>query len=99
MKPFTPFHHPKRECHWCHGGFKPLETLGPHSSEHFCSSECAMANYQARVLDLVCPGAYAEAQRVAVEAREKWSAEVVQRLQEGRERARQQREGDNDDPE
>ena len=54
-----------------------------------------MANYQARVLDLVCPGAYAEAQQVATEARQKWSTEVAERLREGRERARQQK-GDDD---
>ena len=96
MKPFTPFHHPKRECHWCRGGFKPLDTLGPHNSEHYCSAECALASHQAKALDIMYPGAYATAQQVAIEGRQRWAVEVAERLREGRERARQQK-GDNDD--
>ena len=97
MTHFTPFHHPKRECHWCQGSFKPLDTLSPHSSEHFCSAVCAAANHQARALELVSSGAYVEAQRVAIAARAKWASEVSERLRKGREKTRQHQGDSGDD--
>ena len=96
MANFTPFHHPRRECHWCGGGFKPLDTLSPHCTEYFCSTECALERYQAKALEVMFPGTYEVSRKVAVEQRTHRLAEVAQRLRGGRERARAQKGAEND---
>lgn len=85
------FHHPRRACHWCAGHFQPLDTLSPHSSEHFCSAECALENHNAKALNMVNPGVYDTVKAAVVVARAQWSAEVAQRLKEGRQRAAERR--------
>ena len=91
-KVFTPFHHPRRECYWCLGGFQPLDTLAPHSTEHFCSAECALESNLSRGSER------REALKAqAVQERASRSTEIAQRLKEGREKARALRESEGED--
>ena len=83
------FHHPRRKCEWCEGGFRPIDTLSPATSEQFCSATCALEWYQARVLDVLYPGAFNKAEQVAVAARSHWRMEIARRLRDGREQASQ----------
>lgn len=87
--------HEDRECLWCGEGFSPIETIGPHSTEHFCSSECAFASMAARALDRVTPGTYdamkSEARRVLQSMADRRARETAERLRAGREAAKTRR--------